>query len=180
MAGESWIINAGDTFQFPAGPTNGDTVLTAPANSDWSTLGASFATTDTATIDPTVAVAGADAVTWVYEAAGDTWLKFLGSGSPTSFLYFTGQNSLGNSSTVPAVAFDTKAHNAATLDANWTMVFTNPPDQRLVTLQVTQDAVGSRTIVFPASVLGSPPQPNLPALASTVYLLLWDGVNYHF
>ena len=178
--GERWVINTGDTFQFPASPANGETVLTVPANSDWATLAATFATTDTATIDATVAVAGADAVTWVYEAAGDRWLKFLG-GSSADFLYFVGELNNGLASAVPTLGFDTNANNLVTLDANLVIAVNNPPSSRTVILRLQQDAIGGRTVTFPASVLGSPPQPDPTALASTVYLFYFDvSGNFHY
>jgi len=70
------MVTGAHTINFPANPSNGDIVRTAPA-SDWGSLGATFAAIDTATV-PNQPAAGIDLVTWIYEQAGNRWLFFIG------------------------------------------------------------------------------------------------------
>lgn len=73
----------------------------------------------------------------------------------------------------------------STLTGNVTSVALPPAPQPSVsgtiTLVVTQDAVGNRTIAWPASVLwpeGIKPQPNASANSVSVFNLLWTGQNW--
>lgn len=83
-AGDRWVVTGGHAMTFPASPTSGQAVQFVPGNGDWDTLGASFATTDTATVaaGQTDISSGADVVEFVYDAATDNWAAFSNGAGP--------------------------------------------------------------------------------------------------
>ncbi|WP_129710900.1 collagen-like protein [Haloactinopolyspora alba] len=88
---------------------------------------------------------------------------------------------LPSGSTVNVDASTTGLVGRVTLAVDTTFTLTTPPSdgrERVVTLVLTQDATGGRTIALPASVLwaqGVPYTSGAPAGAVDVLHLLWDG-----
>jgi len=74
-----WVVEAGHTVNLPPGSADGDSVNFAPANGDWNLLGATFQTSDTATIGAgqTGVPAEADVVTMIFDAVADNWLVVM-------------------------------------------------------------------------------------------------------
>lgn len=79
----------------------------------------------------------------------------------------------------PAVNFTTGDLQKTTLTANCAPVFTAPAGVGWIQWHVIQDST-PRTITFPGSVLGTPPQPATASGAHTFYNFFWDGTNYHY
>lgn len=92
-------------------------------------------------------------------------------------LSYTGE--VATTGATPTVNFTTGDLQKTTLNANCTPTFTAPAGVGAVVWHVKQDPTGGRSITFPGSVLGFPPQPNQAANADTFYPLFWDGTNYY-
>lgn len=116
----------------------------------------------------------------VATGANLAWSKFA---SAIGNLGFTGLKSLTYNSEVtttgatPAVDFTTGDCQLTNLNANCTPTFTAPAGIGRVQWRVVNDATG-RTITFPGSVVGSPPQPTTGSGVSTTYRFFWNGTNY--
>ena len=103
-ANDKIIVQSGHTVNLPANPTGPDEVQFVPANGDWTTLGATFATTDGFTIGAGQAdiVVGADTVRMIAIVGDTNWLTASGGdqGVPIDESYNT-QADLPSASTVP-------------------------------------------------------------------------------
>ena len=115
-------------------------------------------------------------------ATGLSWSKFA---TAIGNLGFTGLKSLSYNSEIattgatPAVDFTTGDLQKTTLTANCTPTFTAPAGVGWVQWSVIQDTT-PRTITFPGSVVGSPPQPSTVSGSRTFYPFFYDGTNYHY
>ncbi len=108
-----------------------------------------------------------------------TWA--VGNFALTGLRNLSYNSEVATTGATPAVNFTTGDLQKTTLStATATPTFTAPPGIGAVQWHVQQDATGGRTIVFPGSVLNSPPQPNQVASSHTFYDFFWDGANYHY
>ncbi len=118
-------------------------------------------------IDPAAAIA------WSKLATAIGNLAFTGLKSLT----YTGE--VATTGATPAINFTLGDLQKTTLTANATPAFTPPAGVGPVLWHVVQDTT-PRTITFPGTVLGSPPQPNTASGSHTFYGFLWDGTNYFY
>jgi len=111
---------------------------------------------------------------WAYESSGwkcltpsgGLWIATSGSGAKTIDWTTKGESC-------------TRQHTAGS--GNNTFTFTAPPQGTICNLIFIQDAVGGRTITWPASVKwpgGSVLTPDTGANAKTVWQFVYDGTNY--
>lgn len=85
-----------------------------------------------------------------------------------------------SSGATPAVDWSKGGPQKTTLAANATPTFTPPPTGvGWLQWHVVQDST-PRTITFPGSVVGTPPQPSSVSGSHTFYQFFWDGTSYHF
>jgi len=87
----------------------------------------------------------------------------------------------GNSSTAITIDWTSKNYQNVTLTDTCVFTFTAPSGVTTLILKLTQDATGSRTVTFPASVLwSSGTAPTLTTDANAVDLIsfYYDGSNY--
>lgn len=87
----------------------------------------------------------------------------------------------GNSGAAFTVNWNSGAKQKITLNNNCTFTFTAPPGVANLLLMLAQDATGSRTVTWPASVKwtgGSPPTLTTTASAVDIVTFFWDGTNY--
>ena len=86
----------------------------------------------------------------------------------------------GNSGTAFTINWSSGAKHALTLTGNCTLTFTAPLGVSSLTIHLTQDGTGSRTVTWPASVkwAGGTPTLTTTAGASDIISLLYDGTNY--
>jgi len=87
----------------------------------------------------------ADAVGASEIAASSVEVSELGS-------YFKSETDDGSSGTADTIDFTATAYHLSTLTGNVTYTFTDPAVVLHVTLEICQDAIGSRTAAFPANV----------------------------
>lgn len=100
----------------------------------------------------------------------------------TETLYADGVVDDGNSSTADTIDWGTGNHHKSTLTGNVTYTFTAPPGPATLTLQLVQDATGSRTATWPATVKwpgGTAPTLTTTAAAKDILSCLYDGTNYN-
>lgn len=65
------------------------------------------------------------------------------------------------------------------MTANSTLTFINASRGQIVSLVLTQDTTGGRTVTFPANIIGGTvPQPTVAPNATTAYRFRFDGINY--
>lgn len=116
---------------------------------------------------------------------GSTWKTFAYSDSITGPTLFSGQyNSAlanaGSSGTSKTVDWNSGNVQYVTLTGNVTFTFSNPVSGGRYVLILKQDAIGSRTATWPASVLWSGgTAPTLTTTASKVDIItfVYEGVN---
>ena len=88
----------------------------------------------------------------------------------------------GNSGTALTVGWNTGNIHTVTMTGNCTFTFTAPsPALGALTLVLTQDATGSRTATWPASVKwpgGTAPTLTTTASKTDVFNFVYDGTNY--
>ena len=92
------------------------------------------------------------------------------------------RNDAGNSGTSLAVDFDEGNVQTVTLTDNVTFTFSNSKDGAAYTLILKQDATGSRTVTWPASVKwpgGSAPTLSTAANAIDIVTIVYDGTNHY-
>lgn len=87
----------------------------------------------------------------------------------------------GNSGTTPTNDWSKGNTQSWTLNNNATFTFSNPTTGQHLTILLLQDATGSRTVTWPASVKWS--NGNAPTLTTTASKLdligfIWNGTNY--
>lgn len=87
----------------------------------------------------------------------------------------------GNSSTAITIDWTSKNYQKVTLTDTCVFTFTAPNGVTTLILKLTQDATGSRTVTFPASVLwsgGTAPTLTTDANAVDLISFYYDGTNY--
>lgn len=95
--------------------------------------------------------------------------------------YFT-ETDNGNSSTADTIDWGTSNKQKSTLTGNCTFTFTAPPGPCSLVLKLAQDATGSRTVTWPATVKWSGgTAPTLTTTASKIDIITfyYDGTNYY-
>jgi len=113
-----------------------------------------------------------------------------GGGAPTASPTFTGTVTLpqvsygvyniGNSSTAATANWNNGMIQKVTMTGNCTFTLSNPVTGTTYVLKCIQDATGSRTYTWPATVIwpgGSAPTGS-GASKVDVITLFWDGTNY--
>lgn len=88
----------------------------------------------------------------------------------------------GNSSTADTIDWGNGNFHKSTLTANCTYTFTAPPLKGRMQLKVVQDATGSRTVTWPATVKwpgGTAPTLSTAASAIDIITFYWDGTSYY-
>lgn len=96
--------------------------------------------------------------------------------------YFSSEVDNGNSGTSDTVTWTSGNKQKSTLTGNCTFTFTAPSGPTNLVLRLVQDATGSRTVTWPATVhWGAGLEPVLTTTASAVDILTfyYDGTNYH-
>ncbi len=94
---------------------------------------------------------------------------------------FNGEVDNGNSGTADTIDWGTGNFQKSTLTGNCTYTFTAPSGPARLTLKIIQDATGSRTVTWPASVKWSGgTAPTLTTTASRIdFVTFWyDGTSY--
>lgn len=87
----------------------------------------------------------------------------------------------GNSSTADTIDWTTGNFHKSTLTGNVTYTFTAPSGPTTLVLKLVQDATGSRTATWPASVKwpgGTAPTLTTDANATDLISFYYDGTNY--
>lgn len=87
----------------------------------------------------------------------------------------------GNSSTADTIAWNAGNIQKSTLTGNCTYTFTAPSNDGTFMLKLVQDATGSRTVTWPASVKwpgGTAPTLSTAANAIDIITFMYDGTNY--
>ena len=103
----------------------------------------------------------------------------LNAGANT--IYFT-ETDNGNSSTADTIDWGASNKQKSTLTGNVTFTFTAPAGPCNLILKLVQDATGSRTVTWPASVKWSGgTAPTLTTTASRIDIIsfYYDGTNYY-
>lgn len=88
----------------------------------------------------------------------------------------------GNSSTAETINWTTGNFHKSTMTGNCTYTFTAPTGPTTLILKLVQDATGSRTATWPATVKwseGTAPTLTTNANAVDILSFYFDGVNYH-
>lgn len=86
---------------------------------------------------------------------------------------------INNTGATPTIDFTTGDLQKITANANCAPTLVAPSGVRWVQVCFIQDST-PRTLTFPGSVLGSPPQPSVVSGSRTFYPLFYDGTNYHY
>jgi len=87
----------------------------------------------------------------------------------------------GNSGTADTIDWNKGQKHKSTLTGNVTFTFINPADTCNIILRLVQDATGSRTVTWPASVkwpAGTAPTLTTTANSVDVVAFYFDGTNY--
>jgi hypothetical protein len=87
----------------------------------------------------------------------------------------------GNSSTAATIDWTAGPFHKLTLTGNCALTLTAPTGVCRVQLKLVQDATGSRTVTWPATVYwpnGTAPTLTTTASAADIVSLYWDGTNY--
>lgn len=95
---------------------------------------------------------------------------------------FSSEYGNGNSGTSKTVDWTNAQHQNLTLTGNATLSFTDPAGPTSVVLKIVQDATGSRTVTWPASVKwpgGTAPTLSTGASAEDLVRFYFDGTNYY-
>jgi len=95
---------------------------------------------------------------------------------------YEAEHSNGNSGASFTVNWNNGQHQSITLTANCTFTFTAPAGPGSFILKVLQDATGSRTATWPATVEwsgGASPTLTTTASAKDLIAFYYDGTNYH-
>lgn len=124
----------------------------------------------------------------IVTTASDTLVSFdaegvsanLNNQALTNAKGFAYNGEIPTTGATPAVNFSTGDLQKTTLSANATPVFTAPAGIGWVQWHVQQDGTGGRSIAFPGTVAGTPPQPAQGASTHTFYGFFYDGTNYHY
>lgn len=88
----------------------------------------------------------------------------------------------GNSGTADTIDWGAGNNQKSTLTGNVTYTFTAPSGPARLQLRLIQDATGSRTVTWPASVKwpgGTAPTLSTAASSVDVITLWYDGTNYY-
>jgi len=88
----------------------------------------------------------------------------------------------GNSGSAFTVAWPTGSKHTLTLTANATLTFTAPVGGCNLLLRLVQDATGTRTVTWPATVKwAGAAAPTLSTAANAVDIIAfyWNGTNYY-
>ena len=96
-------------------------------------------------------------------------------------IYFTEQDN-GNSGTADTIDWTTGNKQKSTLTDNCTFTFTAPTGPCNILLRLVQDATGSRTVTWPATVKwpgGTAPTLTTTANAIDIVTFYYDGTNYN-
>jgi hypothetical protein len=115
--------------------------------------------------------------TMLGDGQSGTFKTFVSSGGTRS----GSEKDDGNSGTADTVDWGASNFHKSTLTGNVTYTFTAPNGPAELFLKVTQDATGSRTITWPATVKwpsGSAPTITATANKSDLFRFYWDGANY--
>lgn len=100
----------------------------------------------------------------------------------TNAVTFNSEVDNGNSSTADTIDWTAGNKQKSTLTGNCTYTFTAPSGPCNVLLKIVQDATGSRTVVWPASVkwpAGVAPTLTTTANAIDIVSFYYDGTNYY-
>lgn len=95
--------------------------------------------------------------------------------------YFT-ETDNGNSGTADTIDWTLSNKQKSTLTGNVTFTFTAPPGPCNLVLKLVQDATGSRTVTWPATVKwsgGSAPTLTTTASRIDIITFYYDGTNYY-
>jgi hypothetical protein len=88
----------------------------------------------------------------------------------------------GNSGTAKTINWNAGNKQKITLTGNATLTFTSPIGPCNLVFKVVQDATGSRTLTYPATVKwvgGSAPTLTTAANAVDILVFYYDGTNYY-
>lgn len=165
---------------FPRG-TNGYVLTTTDAGTSVGWVnGSSLSGINAATLD------GLDSLQFLRSDANDTFtgslLTLNGNGAFAQSAYFNAEIDDGNSSTADTIDWRTGNHHKSTLTGNVTYTFTAPGGATTLTLKLVQDATGSRTATWPATVKwpgGTAPTLTTTAAAVDFVSCYYDGTNYY-
>lgn len=124
----------------------------------------------------------------IVTTASDTLVSFdafgvsanLNNQALTNARSFSYNGEVATTGATPSVDFSTGDLQKTTLNANATPTFGAPTPNTWVQWHVQQDATGGRSITFPGTVAGLPPQPAQGINAHTFYGFFYDGTNYHY
>ena len=96
--------------------------------------------------------------------------------------YADQEESNGNSGTSKTINWSISNFNSITLTDNCTFVFTNPSGPTTLIFKILQDATGSKTVVWPATLKwseGNAPDLTTDPNAVDVISFYFDGANYY-
>lgn len=153
-----------------------------------------FSTTTSAVNEITVKNAATGTAPDIQATGGDTNIDLKltpkGSGKVTpqksvnfgAFTAYFTETDNGNSSTADTIDWTLSNKQKSTLTGNCTFTFTAPPGPCNLILKLVQDATGSRTATWPASVKwsgGVPPTLTTTASRADIISLYYDGTVYY-
>jgi hypothetical protein len=118
-----------------------------------------------------------NALSWAKLAAAIGDLGFTG----LKYISYTAEYDNGNSSTADTIAWANGLHQKSTLTGNCTFTFTPPTGVGTIQLKLIQDATGSRTVTWPATMIwpaGGAPTLSTVAGDIDIVSIYWDGTNY--
>lgn len=142
--------------------------------------GSNLTGVDAATLDTV------DSTSFLRSDADDSFtaatLTIDGNGAFNQSVYFDAEYDDGNSSTADTIDWRLGNHHKSTLTGNCTYTFTAPAGATTITLKLVQDATGSRTATWPATVKwpgGTAPTLTTTASAVDFISCYYDGTNYY-
>lgn len=101
---------------------------------------------------------------------------------PSGEFYTDSEDDDGNSSTADTIDWSTGNFHKSTMTGNCTYTFTAPSGPTTLLLKLVQDATGSRTATWPATVKwqsGTAPTLSTAASAVDIISFYYDGTNYY-
>lgn len=115
-------------------------------------------------------------------ATGTTVVEFKGDIKLDGHIYADGEVDDGNSGTADTIDWGTGNFHKSTLTGNVTYTFTAPDGPGRYQLMLVQDATGSRTATWPATVKwpgGTAPTLSTAASAVDIITFYYNGTNYY-
>jgi len=133
-----------------------------------------------------VTVDGSDVVTagvlQVDYTAGATKVSVAGDFAWTGGTAYTNEIDDGTAGAADTIDWTIGNNHKSTLDVNVTYTFTAPPGPAHITLKMVQDAGGTNTVTWPATVMwdsGTEPTWVTTANAINLAFFYYDGTNYY-